>query len=368
MKYSLPDSKTHFCDLPSLAIIVGTRLQKSIAMQLIPAFSRESGFGCSCIISLERYYRLGLHFDPEDVILLKSIFNRPWYNRKPALKIISLPQFLLQMALLRYRFRYFLFFVDTGILERCAIVFLKRVGGRTVVLQDGMKLRPSKTRKSALTWFGGGGADLYLLMGPRYLPMIRRGRKEVVGSPILYNRISPLPPGRKILFINQAFTIYGMVSEEEEYTFVREIIKTAEHYGPVELRLHPHCNKSRFNHLKSSRVELTTTKPLNDSLKDSGIVLAVSSTSILDALIYCRPVITLEWHPSPFHHPIRSGVIPCWSIHEMRKILQSWKDGDQLSLDSFDNIQREINELVAFSGQEAVREIKKAIVHFMMQD
>ena len=280
----------------SLAIIIGTGIQEKICCQIIPDFYDSKVIGTPVVLSLERFYRLGLsHEGMKNIRVLKDNFSKPWYDRNLPQKILSLIPYLYQLLLLSFKINYFLFFVDTGILERSAIYFLRLIRCKTVVLQDAMKRKPRFSSPKSLTWFGSGGADLYLLIGERYKSMVRHNRPtEIVGSPIYKNNITPLPFGENILIINQCFAKYGEVNPEIEYEFIFEVVREAVQFGPIELRLHPHNDFQRYQALDSFNIKITQKQSVIESLMNAGIVLCINSTVILEALILGRPVVTLD--------------------------------------------------------------------------
>lgn len=357
-------------DFSSLAFFVGTALQERIVLEIFSNLYGLPPDKMPKILSLNNYYKLGLRIDNLSIThTFKEVITKPWYDRPLSLKICELFPFILQLIFVSRLSKYFIFFVDTGILERVAIHILKQMGGRILVLQDGLKRKPKTRGPGSLTWFGGGGAHRYLLMGKRYLSMIKNKSADIVGSPIYNNRVFPVPRGEKILFINQCFARYGEISEDDEFSFVQQIVKTASAYGPLEVRLHPHNNFRRYCHLKSPQVEISIQKPIAQSLKDAGIVLAINSTVILEALVLGRPVVTLNWHPSPFEQPIGNVVIQCWSINEMRDILSYWqRDKTNALCPSIEDVQEEVENFIAFSRHESSARIIESIEKFMGAD
>jgi hypothetical protein len=357
-------------DFSSLAFFVGTSLQERIALEIISDLNHLPQFKIPTIISLNNYYKLDLRIDKLSVThTFRDVITKPWYDRSLGLKLCELIPFIWQLIFISRRFKYFLFFVDTGILERVAIKILKQMGCRILVLQDGLKRKPKYRRQGSLTWFGGGGAHLYLLMGRKYLSMVKNGPVDIVGSPIYDNHVRPLPRGKKILFINQCFAKYGEMSEDDEFSFVSQIVKTASVYGPLELRLHPHNNPRRYLHLKSPQVEVSMQKPLSQSLENAGIVLTVNSTVILEALVMGRPVITLDWHPSPFEQPVRKVVTHCENENELRKLLSLWKGDKKNALfHPIEDAQQEVESFVAFSSHESSSRIIKSVEKFIISD
>jgi hypothetical protein len=198
--------------------------------------------------------------------------------------------------------------------------------------------------------------------------MIRNSRAEVVGSPVYENKVRVLPPGEKILLVNQCFSNYGEATWKEEYEFVRQVIKAASDFSTVELRLHPHNDLSVYRRLRSQAVNVTLDRPLHKSLEDAGIVLAVNSTVILEAMLMGRPVLTLDWHPSPFEQPVRAGVTRCRDIHEMRDALKLWKNNGYRSPDLTETVQREILAFNAYTGEEAITRIVRALGSFIARN
>ncbi|MFC1813509.1 hypothetical protein ACFL03_12560 [Thermodesulfobacteriota bacterium] len=355
--------------LHSLAMVVGTFQQQRIAREIIPLFKAENYIHIPTIVSLDGYYQFGLKLDNlGPVMSLNSIAHSPWYDRPFLLKLCSLLPFIFQMFLISRRFSYVLFFVDTGALERTAIIVLKRLGCRTIVLQDAMKRKPRYDKPGSLTWFGSGGADLYLLTGKRYLSMVQCNRSTVVGSPIYSNQVIAKPLGNKILVINQCFARYGEMSVSEEVAFAKKVVENASAFGPVELKLHPHNNPREYSLLRRPGVEVTQHKPLSRSLEDAGIVLSVNSTVILEALVLGRPVLTLDWHPSPFEQPVRTGITRCESLNEMCKALNRWRQvGPKSLLFPIQAVQQEVEEFIAYSGNDAKMRIAKAIERFVIE-
>lgn len=328
----------------------------------------SSSIGMPAILSLEKYYQFGsdLHLLGK-VILLKDIIDKPWYDRSSFLKLLSLPVFIWQFFLLSRKFSFFLFFVDTGVLERTAIKALKFLGRRTIVLQDGIKRKPAYEAPGALTWFGGAGADLYLVMGKHYLEMTGKKNTEIVGSPIYNNKVKSAIYGNKILVVNQCFARYGETTKKIEFRFIKQIVKAASGYGKVELRLHPHNNPEQYIKLQSSGVDVSWNRPLKQSLDNAGIVIAINSTVIMEALIRHLPVIVLQWHPSPFLQPFNTGIIKCKNISEMRMALESWVKSKVSSPDPVETIQKEMESFVACTGHESVVLIVQMLDKFISE-
>ena len=328
----------------------------------------SSDIGMPAILSLENYYQFdsNLH-ELGKVILLKDIIDKPWYDRSSFLKLLSLPGFIWQFFLFSQKFSFFLFFVDTGVLERTAIKVLKFLGGHTIILQDGVKRKPAHEPPGALTWFGGAGADLYLIMGKHYLEMTGKKNTEIVGSPIYNNKVRAATHGNKILIVNQCFARYGETTKKIEFQFIKQIVKAASDYGKVELRLHPHNNPEQYIKLQSSGVDVSWKRPLKKSLDNAGIVIVINSTVIMEALIRNLPVVILQWHPSPFLQPFNTGIIKCKNISEMHTALKSWAQGKSLCPEPVEIIQKDIQSFVAFTGHESVALIVKTLEKFISE-
>lgn len=355
---------------PRLAIFVGTELQKRILVTLYPELVKKIHPSTLIIISLDSYYQFDLNLNEFDKVKnLAGFFKKPWYNRGPLLKLLSLFLFVWQILRLSYRCSHFLFFVDTGLIERTAITLLNLLNRRTAVLQDAMKRQPRQGEKRSLSWFGDGNADLYMLIGERYISMIRRERSEVkvVGSPIYSNEFVQLPPGKKILVFNQCFACYGETSEEVEYNFIRQVVEKASIHGPVELRLHPHNDPHLYKRLASDKIDVTYRKSLSSSLQEAGIVLAINSSAILESLASARPVLTLDWHPSPFRHLIKTGITRCADIDQMVYYLEKWEKGALTPEEIGKKNSRELIAHIAYSGPEAINRITDEIIAFMQK-
>lgn len=353
-----------------LAVVVGTNLQKRILSEIYGKLREKLYPYETIIISLESFYQFDVTLNEfADVLKPRSLFNKPWYDRKVFHKLISLPGFIWNFIRLSGDCTHFLFFVDTGLLERSAIMTLNLLGRYTIVLQDAMKMPPRFASKRSLRWFGGGNAALYLLIGERCLPMIQRGESRIVGSPIYDNRYKKLPRGGKILILNQCFARYGEVTEEFEYSFIKQVVDVASQFGTVELRLHPHNIPEKYEDLISENIEVSYNIPMSDSFEEAGILLAVNSSAILEALAVGIPVLTMDWYPSPFeHHQIERGVISCESIEVLREKLCCWKTGKELFTDLTDeNIQKELQAHIAFSGKESIDVIAGEINAFIRQ-
>ena len=350
-----------------LAIVIGTGIQEKICRAIYPAIKESLLFGRSEVISLERYYRLGLcHKGFKDVHIIWNLLPQPWYTQNILLKLLGLLPYLLQLFLLSLKTKYYLFFVDTGILERSAIFFLRALGCKVAVLQDAMKRRPKTGSRRSLTRFGQGGADLYLLMGERYRSMVQSGcAVKIVGSTIYSNCIEPLPLGKNILVVNQCFAKYGEVSLDVEYEFIAKVLKDAIRYGPVELRLHPHNESGKYRGLISPNINVTRKRPLRQSLTDAGIVLSINSTVILEALALGRPVLTLAWHPSPFEQPVAGVVTCCNDNRQMCAALECWKNNQEYANINLKKLQSTINTFIACDGDESKNRIVAALKCFV---
>ncbi len=350
-----------------LAIAIATGIQERICRAIYPALSKSVRIGHPEIISLEGYYRLGLGYAGfEHVRIFRDRLTQPWYDRSRALKLLSLGPYLWQIYLTSLRARHFLFFVDTGVLERSAIILLKALGCKVAVLQDAMKRRPNVGSQHSLTWFGGGGANLYLLMGERYRSMVWSNKAiEIVGSPIYSNSIDPLPLGKNILVVNQCFAKYGEVAPDVEFNFIDRVIGDAIRFGPVELRLHPHNDSHRYRKLASFQVRVTQRRPLMQSLSEAGIVLSINSTVILEALALGRPVLTLAWHPSPFNQPVDDVVTRCSNHKEMCTALERWKNDRQSLIITPDKLRGTMNSFIACEGDASIERISTVLESFV---
>ena len=356
---------------PKLVVVIGTNLQKRIVSEIYTDLQKKLYPNLPVIVSLDSFYQFGVTLNEfAEVIKLKSLFNKPWYNRGVFLKLISLPGFVWNFVRLSRNYTHFVFFVDTGLLERSAITILNQLGCYTIVLQDAMKMPHRFASKRSLIWFGGGNADLYLLLGERCLSMVQSGETRIVGSPIysnLYDRkYKKLPRGKKVLIFNQCFACYGIVSEDVEYTFMKQVVEVALQFGAVELRLHPHNSPERYENLISENVEVSYKKSMSLSLEGAGILLAVNSSAILEAIAVGIPVITMDWHPSPIKHQIEAGIIHCESIEELKGKLDEWKkEGCSFGYITEEDIRRELHAQIAFSGSESVDRITDYIAEFM---
>lgn len=352
-----------------LAIIIGTGIQEKICRKILPALNDSLLIKSPTVVSLDRLYRFGLyHGDFKPLILIKDIVSKPWYERSRTLKLFSLIFYVWQIFYLSLKIKHFVFFVDTGVLERSAIFILRKLRCKVAILQDATKREPRFGSKRSLTWFGGGGADLYLLLGERYESMIQGDRAtRIVGSPIYYNRISPLPPGENILVINQCFAKYGEVGPDTEFEFIAKVVQEAVQYGPVELRLHPHNDLKRYQILTSYNIKITQKQSLGQSLCDAGIVLCINSTVILEALAVGRTVLILDWHPSPFKQPVDDGVILCEDQAAMCAALEKWKSEPHNLVVSSDRSQSIIKSFISFEGRESTRRIAAALESFVIK-
>lgn len=346
---------------------MGTKVHEKIVRNILKSVRSNHVIRQVNIVSLEELYRFPMSYEELGKILfLKDIFFRSWYERSPFIKIISLLPVLFQIAILSIGSKYFLFFVDTGILERSAIGLLNCMGCKTLVLQDAMKRYSKIEDKKSITHFGRAKAGRYLLTGVKYLSMVPPGSGIVVGSPIYECVAKTSPLGRKILIVNQCFAHYREISFYEEYRFIAKVARKAAVFGPVEIRLHPHNDFIRYQQLGSELIEISQEKPLLQSLNEAAIVLAVNSTVILEALALGRPVVILRWHPSPFTLPIKEGVNYCDSIDEMSSLLNDWMGRRREAIiPSMALVQKEIDSHIAFSGEASIREICNGISEYM---
>ena len=351
----------------SLAIAIATGIQEKICRLIYPALNKSALLGHPEIVSFERYYRLGLCHDGfENVRIIRDLLPQPWYDRSRALKLLSLVPYLWQLFFMSFKTRHFVFFVDTGVLERSAIFFLKALGCKVAVLQDALKRRPTFGPQRSLTWFGGARADLYLLMGERYRAMVRPDNiVKIVGSPLYSNSIDPLPLGKNILVVNQCFAKYGEVSPDVEYNFIVRVLEDAVRYGPVELRLHPHNDSKRYRNLASPHIRVTQKRSLRQSLMEAGIVLGINSTVILEALALGRPVLTLAWHPSPFDQPVDDVVTRCNDRKQMCTALERWKNNQQSFTAEPEKVHEIIDSFIACEGNESIKRIVEILESFV---
>ncbi len=355
----IPKSRT---SAPRLAVFVGTGLQARIAAAIVPDLTTVCDVE---VVSLDPLYQFGIDLTwTDDVHTIGRRHGDAWYERSRLQKARLLPGFCARMTRLAQRVTHALFYVDTGILERTAIRILGGLGVRTVVLQDAMKRRPKQGPEGGLTWFGAGGADLYLVCGERYRALCPPDRTRVVGSPILPSRLTADTGGDQITFVNQCFARYGEVDLETEVAFVREVVSAARKYGPVEVRLHPHNDPAAYAGLAGSpgaqSVRVVQHDPLPETLAAARVVMGVNSTVLLEALAVGIPVFSLAWHPSPFELPVGPVVHRCDSLGAMERSLASMPDPpDSVA------VAQELEAHVAASGQEAVTRITRAIDGFV---
>ena len=352
--------------MTNLSIFIGTGIQEKLTARILPHLLKSLSAESISIVSLEKLYRLGTgKINFQSVIHINDFQWLPaWYDRSRELKLLTLIPYSIQISKLGIKSKNNLFFVDTGILERSAIFILNKMKRKTIVLQDAMKRKPKDGEKGIINWFGNGKAGNYLVMGQYYYEMISSRKAHIVGSPLFKNKISSRQTkGNKILFINQCFSKYRETTIEEETGFVKEIISTVSKLGPLEIRLHPHNDFSIYKPLSGKNIEISQKKPLAESFKEAGIVLAINSTTILEALAYGLPVLVLEWHPTKFELPIQENVMHCKSPEEMTDILLTWKKNkNDFYNPSITSIQKELKNHIAFSGQESIDNISKAII------
>jgi hypothetical protein len=238
---------------------------------------------------------------------------------------------------------------DFGTLEQSLLRVTRSLGVRSLVVQDGVigPAQPKALRGRhgsggplfALKWllkvflqrallgisssrFGHGGTDLVAVTG-QYVKdfLIAQGRRAeevlVVGQPrfdALERRTSRvarpacarqlnLPEDRKVvLFITQAFSTYGYLSEEEEEATVEKILDGLVALGPDVcrvLKLHPQERPDRYAPLLTRRgwndkVIVTKDVDLPSLLRCSDLVVTVNSTVALEAVILGIPIITVN--------------------------------------------------------------------------
>ena len=344
-----------------LAIVVGTNLQARIAREIIPACSSIPAFDGIEVVSLADLYQL--HADLSDfgrLLCLRTMSRKPWYDRNRLEKAIAIPQLIPQLLRLSRRFLAFIFFVDTGVLERSCIQVLRRMGRRTIVLQDAMKRRPKDGNKRALEWFGGGGADAYLLTGERYRDMVRTNSVRIVGSPIHNCEIRDLPPGDRLLVVGACFARYGEMTLRDEVLFFESVVETVASFGTVELRLHPHNDSAAYGRLNRDGVLVTQGTPLDESLRQARIVIGLNSSVLLEALSAQRAVATIDWLPSSYEQPIRQGVNPCSSLADLEGFLRAASEGG-VGFPDTTTIESELKAHIACTGGESIARIVEAL-------
>ncbi len=348
-----------------LAIVVGTDVQRRIAEKLQPRLSGSRYGDPPAIVSLADYYRFGLRGDElRNVITVPNRLARPWYGWRPWQKPVPLAMFLADFLVLTRRYEGFLFLVDTGVLERSAIRMLRFLRRRTIVLQDALKRKPRDARPGSLRWFGGGGADLYLLMGERFRDMVMGGRVAIVGSPLYSTQPVARSEGNKILVVNQCFARYRETSLEVEVEFVREVVQVARAFGDVEVRLHPHNDPQAYEFLVEDGIEVTRDRELTSSLAEAGIVLAINSTVAMEALAAGSVVVLLTWHPSPYDCPVRRGAISCRDLEELAELLQTWSRGELGASASPAEVASELTALIGFEGDASLDRIAEELDRF----
>jgi hypothetical protein len=341
---------------PVTGIFIGTALQKRLFLEIQEEMLKDASASPPLVILLEDYYQFKIDLDGyPNQLRLRNPIAMPWYDQHPLLKLFSLVPYIFQLYWLSRKCDKFVFFVDTGVLERTAIKVFNKLECRTIVIQDALKRIPKNARKKALTWFGSADASLYLLTGRRYVPMITNRKFAIVGSPIYKNNLQRVPPGKKILIINQCFARYGEMKINDELAFMEDIVKTASNYGQVELRLHPHNDPMLYKHIESDDIDVTQKKPLVHSLEEAGIVIGVNSTVLLEAMTMMRPMIVLEWHPSPYFNPIAAGTVRCRTISEMCAALERWKNGERMV--NISELKKEIDSHITYTGRDAIHRI-----------
>ena len=357
-----------------LVIVVGTQLQSKIIDALYPHLFKLKDINKISILSLNNYYKFNVNPNCNlfDLIIARSIINQTsWYESSKIIKFLKLIPFLFSILLIGFKNKYFLFFVDTGILERSAIKILQKIGCKTIVLQDGLKRKPLNKSISSLQCFGSGKADLYLITGTRYRYMISGSSYKIVGSPVYQNKLfTPMEYNKakrrkRILILNQCFAKYNEISENDEVLFVKEVIQMVSSLGDIELRLHPHNDPVLYDNMQSDNVKISwKNESLGASLKKADLVLAINSTTILEALSLGKIVMTLGWHKSPFEQPVRKGVFHCETRQEFKRIIYKWENGSLVIPWKDSDVQKELLDFIQFSGEESTENILKNLNSF----
>ena len=138
--------------MPRTGIFIGTALQMRIFRELQEEMLKDTSTSRPLAILLEDYYRFGISLKGyKNQLKLYNPIAMPWYDQQPILKLFSLVPYIFQIYWLSRKCKKFVFFVDTGVLERSAIKVFNILGCRTIVIQDALKRIPKNANKNALT-------------------------------------------------------------------------------------------------------------------------------------------------------------------------------------------------------------------------
>lgn len=352
-----------------IGIVIGTHYQSLITDKIYNDLKKLNKLADCKIISLEKYYRFGIKFCNKDKIIYPpNLFRKGWHDCNKSVKIIYLLSLLCSFLLLSKQIKYFIFFEDSGVLEYLTIKLLLLIGCKVVILQDGIKSDKQfiKKNSSFKRGFGKSGANLYLIRSNIYkYYILKKSKIIVVGSPFNYLRDKLSISKNKILLIHQCFHKYKITPEQYEIDFYSNIARICHNYGPVELRIHPQGDPSRFLFLRKHGIDITwREKDISQSIAESNIVASVSSSAIADGILSDKIVIILDWHISEHRIPYRRGVTVCRSIVEFSEVLNRLSLEPQANKSSLLNV-NEKKRLVTFWGTKSIQKICSSIDLFL---
>ncbi|MFQ5706218.1 MAG: UDP-N-acetylglucosamine 2-epimerase [bacterium] len=105
-----------------------------------------------------------------------------------------------------------------------------------------------------------------------------------------------------ILYASHPFSHYGRFSAFYEDQMLKAVLQTIKELGPeysLTIKLHPSESEHRFHHVlrKLGGDNVSTTRNLNiyDLFKECSLVVGAASTVILEAMLFKKPIITLDF-------------------------------------------------------------------------
>ncbi|HEX9695519.1 MAG TPA: oligosaccharide flippase family protein [Actinomycetota bacterium] len=215
-------------------------------------------------------------------------------------------------------------------LERLIVQEARRAGVASVLMQDGVIAltgeqegggarsgsAPITLAKRALSLlglpfaprpYGMGGCDAICVYGPSTADaLVRRGVRgeaiHVTGQP-RYDAIGPAEPkpaARRdgpILVTTQPFSRYGLASAADETALFAQMIDAAAGRGSVIVKLHPDTDANSRDALRTAApagARFEQQIPIEALLAEARLVVTLSSTTALEAMLHGVPVVVVD--------------------------------------------------------------------------
>lgn len=215
--------------------------------------------------------------------------------------------------------------------ERLIVQEARRAGAASVLLQDGVIAlegdqaggggrsgsRLITLAKRGLSLFGLpfapkpyglGGCDAICVYGPSTAEALAargvpRDALHVTGQPrydTIEDAAATTPAARRdgpILVTTQPFSRYGLASAEQEIALFTSMIVAAAERGEVVVKLHPDTDSAARNALTNAAppgVRFEQQIPIERLLDSARLIVTLSSTTALEAMLHGVPVVVVE--------------------------------------------------------------------------